>query len=99
MPSHYRLADITVRIPSGTTEPGRIALLQEAGIPVNLSGEVARGFLYERQPRKLGADSICRWFDTGEVAPAHGIPGMPAMSTMSSSMGPAADRTSAARTA
>ncbi|WP_295985382.1 hypothetical protein [uncultured Variovorax sp.] len=94
MPSHYRLADITVRIPFGTTEPGRIALLQAAGIPVSLSGEVARGFLYERQPRRLGADSICRWFDTGDVAPAQDIPGMAAMSSMAP-----ADRTSGARTA
>jgi len=97
MPRHYRLADITVRIPFGTTEPGRIALLQAAGIPVNLSGEIARGFLHERQPWKHGSDSICRWFDSDDVASAHGIAGMPAMRSMSA-MG-AADRTSAARAA
>jgi len=85
MPRHYRLADITVRIPFGTREQGRIALLQAAGIPVDAGGELARGFLHERAPLRFGADSICRWFDTD------GTDLMPAMA--------AADHSSAARAA
>ena len=88
MPRHYRLADITVRIPFGTREQGRVALLQAAGIPVDAGGELARGFLHERAPLRFGADSICRWFDTDGTDL---IPVMPAMA--------AADHSSAARAA
>jgi hypothetical protein len=91
MPRHYRLADITVRIPFGTREQGRIALLQAAGIPVDAGGELARGFLHERAPLRFGADSICRWFDTDGTEL---IPVMPTMPSMA-----AADHSSAARAA
>lgn len=91
MPRHYRLADITVRVPFGTKEQGRIALLQAAGIPVDADGELARGFLHEREPFRLGADSICRWFDTDGTDL---VPAMPAMAATT-----AADRSSAARAA
>ncbi|MBN8758748.1 MULTISPECIES: hypothetical protein [Variovorax] len=73
MPSHYRLADITVRIPFGATEPERTALLQAAGVPVDASGGPARGFMHERRPLRLGGDSICRWFDAGNAALASGL--------------------------
>lgn len=63
-----RLADITVRIASGTTEAERIALLQAAGIPLDASGEALRGYLFERTPGKFGGDSIYRWFDTAHAA-------------------------------
>lgn len=91
MPRHYRLADITVRIPFGTREQGRIALLEAAGVPVDAGGELARGFLHERAPLRFGADSICRWFDTDgtELMPA-----MPSMASMT-----AADHSPAARAA
>lgn len=65
MARSYRKADITVRIPFGATEPGRIALLKAAGIPMDAHGDVAWGFLHERVPVRFGVDTICRWFDTG----------------------------------
>jgi hypothetical protein len=91
MPRHYRLADITVRIPFGTREQERIALLQAAGIPVDAGGELARGFMHEREPFRFGADSICRWFETD------GTDLMPAMPPMATTT--AADHSSAARAA
>ena len=94
MPRHYRLADITVRIPFGTRDQGRIALLQAAGIPVDAGGELARGFLHERAPLRFGADSICRWFDTDGTEL---MPVMPSMASMASMA--AADHSSAARAA
>jgi hypothetical protein len=82
MPRRFRTADITVRIPFGSTDPVRIALLHAAGIPLDSRGEAAWGFLHERRPRKFGDDSIWRWVDTDRAAP------LPAM--------PQADRASAA---
>ncbi|MFS2164163.1 MULTISPECIES: hypothetical protein [unclassified Variovorax] len=34
MARRYPITDITIRIPFGTTEPGRTALLQATGIPL-----------------------------------------------------------------
>lgn len=68
MSRHFWTANITVRLPFGASEPARTALLQAAGVPLDSSGEAAWGFLHERGPCKFGADSICRWFDTGSAA-------------------------------
>ncbi|BEP55531.1 hypothetical protein GmRootV118_27750 [Variovorax sp. V118] len=70
MARSYRMPDIAVRIPFGTTEPGRIALLRSAGIPLDARGHLLRGFLHERGPARFGADSTCRWFDTAGTASA-----------------------------
>ncbi|WP_176656555.1 hypothetical protein [Variovorax sp. SG533] len=69
MPRRFRTADITVRVPFGSTDPVRIALLHAAGVPLNSSGDAAWGFLHERRPCKFGDDSIWRWFDTGSASP------------------------------
>ncbi|MBS79736.1 MULTISPECIES: hypothetical protein [unclassified Variovorax] len=73
----FRTPDITIRVPFGTTEPERIALLQAAGIPLDAGGELAGGFLYERRPGRFGDGSIFRWLDAsgdaaGPVAAASG---------------------------
>ncbi|MET3494440.1 hypothetical protein ABIC90_001476 [Variovorax boronicumulans] len=63
---------ITVRVPFGSTQVRRNALLTAAGVPLDDDGEATRGFLHERGPSRFGGDSICRWFSTdgAESAPA-----------------------------
>ncbi|MET3493358.1 hypothetical protein [Variovorax boronicumulans] len=76
MQPHYWTPDITVRIPFGSTELRRTAMLLAAGVPLDSSGEPARGFLHERKPVRIGGDSIFRWFDTGSagLAPSTAAP-------------------------
>ncbi|WP_137860586.1 hypothetical protein [Variovorax sp. 3P27G3] len=69
MARHFRTPDITVRIPFGTTEPERIALLRAAGVPLDARGDIARGFMHERRPYRFGADTICHWIGTGDATP------------------------------
>ncbi|QOF76134.1 hypothetical protein [Variovorax sp. 38R] len=69
MARRYRMPDITVRIPFETTEPGRVALLRSAGIPLDAQGALVWGFLHERRPGRFGAGSICRWFATASTDP------------------------------
>lgn len=91
MARHFRLPDITVRIPFGTTESERVALLCAAGVPLDAQGDAACGFLHERTPLRFGGDTICRWLCAGDaVSPgseAGGQPGasMPARARCASS--------------
>lgn len=69
MARHFRIPDITVRIPFGTTESERTALLRAAGVPLDAHGDIAGGFLHERGPLRFGGDTICRWLCTGDASP------------------------------